>query len=207
MLGLHGQSGPTNWDEAMKDGAFWNTSNKYVTGDFGRENDERIRKDIGRTELVISHCRTHLTCCELQHLVRQNARWRGMQDPCPLGPAKQGFPEPTSLASSNMRRTHSISCTWLAWYTGIYMIPNNSSSILILWYQITWGTQGHRAILVAQAAWDTVASPCLAGRILRVAALVDGSMLAKMLKVGLAGLTRFCLLGPECAPKDSSWRV
>jgi hypothetical protein len=34
-----------------------------------------------------------------------------------------------------------------------------------------------------QADWDTFASPSLAGRILRVAALVDGNMLAKMLKV------------------------
>eukprot|EP00435_Cladocopium_sp_Y103_P036041 s1417_g9.t1 len=39
-------------------------------------------------------------------------------------------------------------------------------------------------MLRAAADWDTFASPSLAGRILRVAALVDGNMLAKMLKEG-----------------------
>lgn len=46
-----------------------------------------------------------------------------------------------------------------------------------------------KTCLAAQAEWDTFASPSLAGRILRVAALVDGKMLKQMLKARpLAGL-------------------
>lgn len=48
-------------------------------------------------------------------------------------------------------------------------------------------------MLRAAADWDTFASPSLAGRILRVAALVDGNMLAKMLKEMLS----FCLEGRQ----------
>lgn len=51
-------------------------------------------------------------------------------------------------------------------------------------------------MLRAAADWDTFASPSLAGRILRVAALVDGNMLAKMLKEMLS----FCLEG--CQPGE-----
>jgi len=51
-------------------------------------------------------------------------------------------------------------------------------------------------MLRAAAAWDTFASPSLAGRILRVAALVDGSMLAKMLEEMLNS----CLVG--CQPGE-----
>lgn len=48
-------------------------------------------------------------------------------------------------------------------------------------------------MLRAAADWDTFASPSLAGRILRVAALLDGNMLAKMLKETLS----FCLEGRQ----------